>query len=157
MSETFDWLNPEDVGSFDDSFVGEFLTDDELGLGDEISRDPETGLDFSQPAKSFAEGGEVSTYTVKSGDIVSSIAQDHGTTTAAIQEANRNLDVDKIRVGQEIIIPVPDRPGYSNDSVRAAWTSQTDLKGVQTAGLVKGVQTESNEEGSIQKSFRKES
>ena len=62
------------------------------------------GIDSPQP-KSFAEGGEVSTYTVKSGDIVSSIAQNHGTTTAAIQEANKGLDVDKIRVGQKLIIP----------------------------------------------------
>ena len=85
MAETFDWLNPEDVESFDDSFVGEFFSD------------------TVPPA--FAEGGEVSTYTVKSGDIVSSIAQNHGTTTAAIQEANKGLDVDKIRVGQKLIIP----------------------------------------------------
>lgn len=45
-----------------------------------------------------------STYTVVSGDSLSVIAQRHGTTTAALREAN-NLTGDMIRVGQLLIIP----------------------------------------------------
>jgi len=53
----------------------------------------------------YADGGGVSTHTVRSGDIVSRIARDRGTTTEAIKRANPGLDVDNIRVGQKIIIP----------------------------------------------------
>ena len=44
------------------------------------------------------------TYTVKSGDVLGSIAKKHGTTVAKLREAN-NLKTDQIKVGQKLKIP----------------------------------------------------
>ncbi|MCX4364712.1 MAG: LysM peptidoglycan-binding domain-containing protein [Bacilli bacterium] len=46
-----------------------------------------------------------STYTVSSGDTLSKIAAAHGTTVAAIAAANGLKDINKIGVGQQLIIP----------------------------------------------------
>lgn len=45
-------------------------------------------------------------YVVKSGDTLSKIATDHGTTIKAIRSAN-NLTTDKIKVGQKLTLPAP--------------------------------------------------
>jgi len=45
-----------------------------------------------------------STYVVKSGDTLSEIAQRHGTTVRALQQAN-NLRGDLIQVGQKLVLP----------------------------------------------------
>jgi LysM repeat protein len=47
-------------------------------------------------------GGE--TYTVKSGDTLTTIAKKHGTTVKALQSAN-NLTTTKIKVGQKLKLP----------------------------------------------------
>jgi LysM repeat protein len=54
------------------------------------------------PAASVETGG--TTYTVKSGDTLTSIAKKQGTTVKAIQSAN-NLITTKIKVGQKLTIP----------------------------------------------------
>ncbi len=51
------------------------------------------------------EGSSQSTYTVSSGDTLSKIAAAHGTTVAAIAAANGLKDINKIGVGQQLIIP----------------------------------------------------
>ena len=51
-----------------------------------------------------AVGGGEQTYTVKSGDTLTKIARDHGTTVKALRSAN-NLTTDKIKVGDKLIIP----------------------------------------------------
>jgi LysM repeat protein len=51
-----------------------------------------------------ANNGEI-TYTVKSGDTLTKIAADHGTTVKAIRSANPTLTTDKIVVGQKLKIP----------------------------------------------------
>ena len=48
-------------------------------------------------------GGE-QTYTVKSGDTLTKIAAQHGTTVKALRSAN-NLGTDRILVGQKLVIP----------------------------------------------------
>lgn len=46
-----------------------------------------------------------SDYVIKSGDLCSTIAADHGITTAELQAANRNMDCDRLRVNDKIKIP----------------------------------------------------
>ncbi len=46
-----------------------------------------------------------SDYVIKSGDLCSTVAADHGITTAELQAANRNTDCDRLRVGDKIKIP----------------------------------------------------
>lgn len=50
-------------------------------------------------------GGGGGTYTVRSGDTLSAIARQHGTTVDALVEANDIADPDVIDVGQELTIP----------------------------------------------------
>jgi nucleoid-associated protein YgaU len=53
-------------------------------------------------------GGEGDTYTVKSGDTLSEIGQQHGVAWRDIHEANRDVigdNPDKIRPGQQLRIP----------------------------------------------------
>jgi len=56
-----------------------------------------------QIPESSANGEMV--YTVKSGDTLSKIATDHGTTLKALRAANPTLTTDKIKVGQKLKIP----------------------------------------------------
>jgi LysM repeat protein len=60
-----------------------------------------TGTTATEPAPA---GGE-QTYTVKSGDNLSNIAKEKGTTIKALRAAN-NLKTDRITVGQKLKIPV---------------------------------------------------
>ena len=53
-------------------------------------------------------GGE--TYIVKSGDTLTKIAKQYGTTVKAI-EAENNLTTTRIKVGQKLKIPAKDRSG----------------------------------------------
>jgi LysM repeat protein len=55
------------------------------------------------PTESSAAGGE-QIYTVKSGDNLSTIAKEKGTTVKALRSAN-NLKTDRITVGQKLKIP----------------------------------------------------
>jgi LysM repeat protein len=79
---------------------------------------PTTGQ--SAPTADAANGSQ--TYTVKSGDSLTKIAAQFGTTVKALQSAN-NLKTDRIRVGQPLKIPVkPVAPGF------AAPTSNTPAR-----------------------------
>jgi len=67
-----------------------------------------TGQKLNVPGASGASaaprsGG--SSYTVKSGDTLSGIAQRHGTTTSALAKANNISNPNLIRVGQKLTIP----------------------------------------------------
>src|SRR5215216_7103437 len=55
----------------------------------------------------WGEGGDEETYTVKSGDTLSEIGQQHGVAWRDIFEANRDQldDPDKIQAGQKLRIP----------------------------------------------------
>jgi LysM repeat protein len=67
-----------------------------------------TGADdaaASETAGDSSDDGGGGTYTVRSGDTLSSIAQERGTTVEAIVEANDIEDPDVIDIGQELTIP----------------------------------------------------
>lgn len=70
----------------------------------------------------------MTTYTVRSGDTLSSIATRNGTTVAAIRSAN-NLRSDLIRVGQQLSIP-----GTSGSAAPAPATTAPRTTGAPTPG-----------------------
>ncbi|GAB6173274.1 MAG: LysM peptidoglycan-binding domain-containing protein [Desulfitobacteriaceae bacterium] len=47
------------------------------------------------------------TYTIQSGDTLSALAVKYGTTVQALAAANNIADVDRIYVGQQLVIPAP--------------------------------------------------
>jgi LysM repeat protein len=61
-----------------------------------------TSAGVAAPVADPSSGGQV--YTVKSGDMLSKIASQHGTTAKALRAAN-NLKTDRITVGQKLKIP----------------------------------------------------
>jgi LysM repeat protein len=48
---------------------------------------------------------KVTEYTIRAGDTLSKIAKEHGTTIAALKEANQIIDVNKISIGKSLKIP----------------------------------------------------
>lgn len=54
---------------------------------------------------SSAPKGSGQAYTVQAGDSLSKIAQQHGTTIAALQAANPSLQPNQVAVGQKILLP----------------------------------------------------
>ncbi len=65
-----------------------------------------------------SSGGERvrSTYTVRSGDMGSSIARRHGVSTADLQRWNRNVNLDRLRIGQELVVYIEDSSTGSTGS-----------------------------------------
>ena len=63
------------------------------------------------------------TYTVKAGDNLSRIAKAQGVTVAALREANSLLN-SRVRVGQKLIVPLPQPPPESDYTGRARWVYQ---------------------------------
>jgi LysM repeat protein len=59
----------------------------------------------AKPTAEPAAGGSATTYKVQSGDTLSGIAAEHGTTWQAIAQLNKIEDPRKIRVGQVLAIP----------------------------------------------------
>jgi LysM repeat protein len=51
--------------------------------------------------------GSEQTYTVRSGDTLTKIAREHGTSVKALRSAN-NLKTDRIKVGEKLVIPTKD-------------------------------------------------
>lgn len=54
---------------------------------------------------------KAATYIVQPGDTLNAIAQQFGTTLAALAEANQITDVNRIDVGQSLVIPAPGATG----------------------------------------------
>jgi LysM repeat protein len=74
-----------------------------LQIGQKLTIPPPTAPMISSGATDPGAGGEM-VYVVKSGDTLTKIASDHGTTVRAIRAAN-NLQSDRIIVGQKLKIP----------------------------------------------------
>lgn len=73
-----------------------------------------TSAEADAPVPQYVEG---STYTVKSGDVLSRIAASQGVTLNALRAAN-NLRGDLIKVGQKLVVPNRSRPvGAASGSV----------------------------------------
>jgi len=74
-----------------------------LKVGDKLTVPASTGGSTVSSTEVTAGAGE-EIYTVKSGDSLTKIAKDHGTTIKAIQAAN-NMATTAIKVGQKLKIP----------------------------------------------------
>jgi membrane-bound lytic murein transglycosylase D len=58
-------------------------------------------------------------YPVRSGDTLSTIARNYGIPLSSIIAANPNLDPDRIRIGQNIVIPLPPEAALAVKSAAA--------------------------------------
>jgi LysM repeat protein len=56
------------------------------------------------------------TYTVRSGDTGSAIARRHGVSVAELQRWNRNTNLDRLRIGQDLVVYVEDSGSGSTGS-----------------------------------------
>jgi peptidoglycan endopeptidase LytE len=63
----------------------------------------------ASPGLDTAVASVTETYTVKSGDTLSRIARQHGTTVAALKELN-GLTLDSIKAGQKLKLPAKPAP-----------------------------------------------
>jgi LysM repeat protein len=79
-----------------------------LQIGQKLQIPPASAGNGAQPAAANSaaalEDGIVM-YTVRSGDSLSRIAQNHGTTLSRIRELNPDLRTDRILVGQQLRVP----------------------------------------------------
>lgn len=67
-------------------------------------------------SSSSSSGSERSTYTVRSGDTATTIARRNGFTLAELQRWNRRANLDRLRIGQELVIYVEDSGSGSTGS-----------------------------------------
>lgn len=79
--------------------------------------------------------GATTTYVVKKGDVLSTIAQKHGVKLAALRAANPKLKGDKIMVGQKIQIPA------AAGKAAPAATTQGAKKEVKQVAITKSANT----------------
>ena len=73
------------------------------------------GLGYSEPARTEAGAAASHVYTVKSGETLTRIARQHGTTIKAIRAAN-NLKSDRVSVGQKLKIPAAQSAAKADSS-----------------------------------------
>ena len=58
------------------------------------------------PTRTLVPTPTVTIYVVQAGDVLGAIAKNFGTTVEAIAKANGISDLDLIRIGQELVIPI---------------------------------------------------
>ena len=99
----------------------------------------------STPSTSTPDQTSVSsTYTVSSGDTLSKIAKANGTTVAAIAAANGIKDINKLSVGQELIIP-----GANGSTTSSAETTPDVETQIQASEDVNGFRMDAPTQGNI--------
>ena len=81
-------------------------------------------LGFLAPSLTFAQ--ETTTYTVKSGDTLSEIAETHNTTVEKLAENNHIDNIHMIYVGQELVIDGPAAPVASASTTYEAPAAQDE-------------------------------
>lgn len=86
---------------------GAFVSHREALAGKAPTPTPPKKTPSSKPAKPIPAGG---TYTVRSGDTLSSIAAKHGTTWQTLQKLNRIKNANVILVGQQLRLPGSKNP-----------------------------------------------
>ena len=83
-----------------------------------------TGAATSVPADAAATAGGEQVYTVKSGDMLGSIAKAHGVTVKALRSAN-SLKTDQIKVGQKLKIPAKASTAPADATTQGAGAAAT--------------------------------
>lgn len=83
------------------------LVPTKLKIGDVVKIPAKTSAPAANGSATTAEAAD--TYTVKSGDVLGSIATKHGTTVKEIQKLN-NLTTTQIKVGQKLKLPPKSAP-----------------------------------------------
>ena len=76
-------------------------------------------------------------YVVKSGDSLSKIAAAHGIKTAELKELNKIADVNKILVGQKLILPDYSKPSTSQPAAKSAKSAESKAAASGDAYVVK--------------------
>ena len=76
-------------------------------------------------------------YVVKPGDSLSKIAAAHGVKTAELKELNNVVDVNKIRVGQKLILPDYSKPSSSQPAEKSAKSAEAKATASGDAYVVK--------------------
>ena len=77
-----------------------------------------------QPAPVKTSVAAENVYVVKPGDMLSKIAAAHGIKTAELKELNNIVDVNKIRVGQKLILPDYSKPSASQPAEKSAKSAE---------------------------------
>ncbi|WNG21544.1 LysM peptidoglycan-binding domain-containing protein [Cystobacter fuscus] len=91
------------------------------------------GQKLTVPGGGSAPSAGAGSYTVRSGDTLSGIAQRHGTTVSALAQANGIRNPDFIQVGQKLSIP--GKGGASAPSAPASGGSYTVRSGDTLSGI----------------------
>ncbi|MGD9612605.1 MAG: LysM peptidoglycan-binding domain-containing protein [Kiritimatiellia bacterium] len=76
-------------------------------------------------------------YVVKPGDSLSKIAAAHGVKTAELKELNNLSDVNKIRIGQKLILPDYSKPSASQPAAKSAKSADAKAAASGDAYVVK--------------------
>lgn len=108
------------------------------------TKKPSSGTSSSSSSSS----GGTTTYTVRSGDTLSEIAQEHGTTVAKLKSLNNISNVNNIKVGQKIKIP------KKSSSSSTSTSSSTNRKVTSTVNFRSGASYGNNIIGSIPKNAK---
>ena len=90
-----------------------------------------------QPAPVKTSVSAENVYVVKPGDSLSKIAAAHGVKTAELKELNNVVDVNKIRVGQKLILPDYSKPSSSQPAEKSAKSAESKSVASGDAYVVK--------------------
>ena len=90
-----------------------------------------------QPAPVKTSVSAENVYVVKPGDSLSKIAAAHGVKTAELKELNNVVDVNKIRVGQKLILPDYSKPSASQPAEKSAKSAEAKATASGDAYVVK--------------------
>lgn len=90
-----------------------------------------------QPAPVKTSVSAENVYVVKPGDSLSKIAAAHGIKTAELKELNNVVDVNKIRIGQKLILPDYSKPSSSQPAEKSAKSAESKAVASGDAYVVK--------------------
>lgn len=88
--------------------------------------------DREKEQKAQSSKAAASSYTVKKGDTLGSIASKHGVSTADLQKANKGLSANKLQIGQELVLP-GGAPAKAEPAPKAEPAEKPSTKAQKTA------------------------